>query len=63
MNQSTNLSSSKIRVYGRGAIKINPARLTPSGHRGHAHGSGEAKECAMEFGIFNLMGSRDPKSR
>jgi alkanesulfonate monooxygenase SsuD/methylene tetrahydromethanopterin reductase-like flavin-dependent oxidoreductase (luciferase family) len=35
--------------------------LTPSGHRGHAQGSGKAKEWAMEFGIFNLMGSRDPE--
>jgi hypothetical protein len=25
--------------------------------------NGEAMEWAMEFGIFNLMGSRDPESR
>src|SRR3989440_5352125 len=39
--------------------KIKPGSLTPSGHRGHARG--EAKEWAMEFGIFNLMGSREPE--
>jgi hypothetical protein len=29
---------SKVRVCGGGVTKIEPATLTPSGHRGHAHG-------------------------
>jgi len=28
-------------------------------HRGHGYGEDRVEERAMEFGIFNLMGSRD----
>src|SRR6516164_5288567 len=48
-------------AYARRTVPIGGApSLDDSACRGHGNGEDKAEERAMEFGIFNLMGSRDP---